>query len=97
MQVDGFRFDLGVTVFREDHGSEFLSFNRHSAFAKTCFCLDEFASAILIAEPWDLGPDGYRLGQFPYGWSEQNDRFRDVVRRFWRGDKGLIGELPRVY
>lgn len=93
MQVDGFRFDLGVTVFRESHGSEFLSFNRHSAFAKTCFCLDEFASAILIAEPWDLGPDGYRLGQFPYGWSEQNDRFRDVVRRFWRGDKGLIGEF----
>ena len=93
MKVDGFRFDLGATLFRESHGDKFLSFNKKSAFAKACFCLDEFSSAVLIAEPWDLGNDGYRLGQFPYNWSEQNDRFRDTVRRFWRGDKGLIGEF----
>ncbi len=93
MQVDGFRFDLGVTVFRETHANEFFTYNRKSSFAKACFCLDEFSSAILIAEPWDLGPDGYRLGQFPYGWSEQNDRFRDTVRRFWKGDVGLIGDF----
>ncbi len=93
MKVDGFRFDLGVTVFRETHGNSKFAFEKYSAFAKACFCLDEFSDAILIAEPWDLGPDGYRLGQFPKGWSEQNDVFRDTVRRFWRGDNGLIGDF----
>ena len=48
---------------------------------------------LCAAEPWDVGPNGYRLGQFPQGWSEQNDQFRDTVRRFWRGDKGLIGKF----
>ncbi len=47
----------------------------------------------LIAEPWDLGPEGYRLGGFPPGWAEWNDRYRDVVRRWWKGDDGLIGEF----
>ncbi len=47
----------------------------------------------LIAEPWDIGPGGYQLGRFPAGWGEWNDKFRDTARRFWRGDRGLIGEL----
>ena len=47
----------------------------------------------LIAEPWDVGPDGYQLGRFPPGWSEWNGAFRDCVRRFWRGDPGQVPEL----
>ena len=47
----------------------------------------------LIAEPWDLGPDGYQFGNFPPDWAEWNDRYRDAVRRFWKGDDGVIGEL----
>jgi glycogen operon protein len=47
----------------------------------------------LIAEPWDLGPDGWQMGNFPAGWGEWNARFRDGVRRFWRADPGLVGEL----
>ncbi|MDD6068122.1 MAG: glycogen debranching protein GlgX [Succinivibrio sp.] len=93
MRVDGFRFDLGVTVCRETHGSSFHEFDADGAFLKSCFCIDRLAQSIMIAEPWDVGPNGYRLGQFPQGWSEQNDQFRDTVRRFWRGDKGLIGKF----
>src|SRR5262249_53789423 len=48
---------------------------------------------VVIAEPWDIGPGGYRLGQFPSGWMEWNDRYRDDVRRFWRGDPGMAGVL----
>src|SRR5690606_8036337 len=47
----------------------------------------------LIAEPWDLGPDGYKVGGFPAGWAEWNGKYRDAVRRFWRGDGGMLGEL----
>ena len=47
----------------------------------------------MIAEPWDLGPGGYQLGAFPAAWGEWNDRYRDAVRRFWRGDGGMLGEL----
>lgn len=93
MQVDGFRFDLGVTVCRESHGNIFHEYDKDSAFLKSCFCIDRLAQSIKIAEPWDVGPGGYRLGQFPTGWSEQNDKFRDCVRRFWRGDQGIIGEF----
>lgn len=93
MQVDGFRFDLGVTVCRESHKGIFHEYDRDSAFLKSCFCIDRLAQSIMIAEPWDVGPNGYRLGQFPTGWSEQNDKFRDTVRRFWRGDPGLIGDF----
>ena len=91
MRVDGFRFDLGVTVCRESQGEIFHEFDRDGAFLKSCFCIDRLAQSIMIAEPWDVGPNGYRLGHFPQGWSEQNDQFRDTIRRFWRGDKGLIG------
>ena len=87
MHVDGFRFDLAATLAREkagfDGGSGFLDAVRQ----------DPVLSKVkLIAEPWDLGGDGYRLGAFPPGWAEWNGRYRDTVRRFWRGDGGLIGD-----
>ena len=88
MGVDGFRFDLAVSLARE---------RRHFARDATFFTAirqdPAFANTKFIAEPWDLGPDGYQLGAFPPGWSEWNDRFRDTTRRFWRGDEGTVGEL----
>lgn len=51
----------------------------------------------LIAEPWDIGPGGYQLGQFPIGWSEWNDQYRDTIRRFWRGDAGILPEFARRF
>ncbi len=93
MQVDGFRFDLGVTLCRESHGSQRFEFDSNAGFLKTCYCNERINGSILIAEPWDIGPGGYRLGQFTSDWSEQNDRFRDTVRRFWRGDKGNLGDF----
>ncbi|MDR3437754.1 glycogen debranching protein GlgX [Telmatospirillum sp.] len=88
MHVDGFRFDLAASLAREkagfDGGSGFLDAVRQ----------DPVLSKVkMIAEPWDLGGDGYRLGGFPPGWSEWNGRYRDTVRRFWRGDGGVIGDL----
>jgi glycogen operon protein len=88
MHVDGFRFDLAASLAREksgfDGGSGFLDAVRQ----------DPVLSRVkLIAEPWDIGGDGYRLGGFPPGWSEWNGRYRDTVRRFWRGDGGIIGDL----
>ncbi|SPT71833.1 Glycogen debranching enzyme [Anaerobiospirillum thomasii] len=88
MRVDGFRFDLGVTPAR-DHRNTGFEFNRKSSFFKLFTCDRYLNTALLIGEPWDLGPGGYRLGGYPTGWSEQNDKFRDTVRRFWRGDPGL--------
>lgn len=94
MRVDGFRFDLAVTVCRESHGSHmYYDFDRNAGFLKALFANNETQKSLLIAEPWDPGYNGYQLGQFPRGWSEQNDKFRDVVRRFWRGDPGLLGEF----
>jgi len=81
MGVDGFRFDLAPVLGRHNHG-----------FSATHPLLQKISSdnclhdALLIAEPWDPGPGGYQLGQFPKRWSEWNDKFRDDVRRFWRGD-----------
>lgn len=86
--VDGFRFDLGTTLAREwsgfDPGAGFLDALRQDPVLR---------GVKLIAEPWDLGGDGYRLGQFPYPFLEWNDRFRDGVRRFWRGDDGMTADL----
>ncbi len=79
--VDGFRFDLAPVLGR---GGNLL---------RELVRDPELAGTRLIAEPWDLGPDGYRLGRFPHGWSEWNDRYRDTVRRFWRGDGGQAPEL----
>jgi glycogen operon protein len=81
--VDGFRFDLGVTLGREDNG-----FNAASAFFAALRQDPILQRAKLISEPWDLGPGGYQLGQHPPGFAEWNDRFRDSTRRFWRGDAG---------
>ncbi|MDE2162739.1 MAG: glycogen debranching protein GlgX [Alphaproteobacteria bacterium] len=88
MLVDGFRFDLAVSLARRDQ-----SFSPEAAFF-SCVLQDPLlAKTKLIAEPWDLGPEGYRLSGFPPRWSEWNDRFRNDVRRFWRGDDGMLGDL----
>jgi isoamylase len=79
--VDGFRFDLGTILAREPNG-----FDNQSGFLKAC-CQDPALAAVkLIAEPWDCGPGGYQVGGFPPGWAEWNDKFRDTVRDFWRGE-----------
>ena len=88
MHVDGFRFDLAVSLARPQQ-----EFSPEASFF-ACIQQDPvLAGAKLIAEPWDLGPDGYRHGGFPPRWSEWNDKFRDDVRRFWRGDEGRLGDL----
>ncbi len=90
MHVDGFRFDLATTLGREPAG-----FDPGSGFFDAVRQDPVLSNVKLIAEPWDVGPGGYRLGQFPGGWAEWNDRFRDTVRRFWRGDHGMMPELAR--
>lgn len=81
MGVDGFRFDLATALGREDNGFE------AGAGFLDALTQDPVLSAVkLIAEPWDIGPNGYRLGGFPFPFAEWNDRFRDDVRKFWRGD-----------
>ncbi|MBI5164966.1 MAG: glycogen debranching protein GlgX [Magnetospirillum sp.] len=88
MHADGFRFDLTASLAREgfhyDPGAAFFDAVRQEPV---------LSSLKLIAEPWDLGSGGYQVGGFPPGWSEWNGRYRDVVRRFWRGDAGLVAEL----
>jgi isoamylase len=91
MHVDGFRFDLAAALARRDG-----HFSAYSAFL-TAIEQDPVLSRVkLIAEPWDLGPNGYRVGEFPAGWSEWNDRFRDGVRRFWRGDGPIHDMATRL-
>jgi isoamylase len=80
LHVDGFRFDLGTILAREPNG-----FDNQSGFLKACHQDPVLRSVKLIAEPWDCGPGGYQVGGFPPGWAEWNDRFRDVVRDFWKG------------
>jgi len=87
-RVDGFRFDLGATLGREAHG-----FDPESGFFRTIRQDPLLAHLKLISEPWDLGPGGYQLGNHPPGFAEWNDRFRDGVRRYWRGDAGTRGEF----
>ena len=89
MGVDGFRFDLATTLARDGAGD----FNHHAGFLDAIRQDPVLRCAKLIAEPWDVGHEGYRLGQFPPGWAEWNDRYRDVVRGFWRGDAGRLGPL----
>jgi glycogen operon protein len=86
MRVDGFRFDLAPILGRDTHG-----FSRDAPFFAALRADPQLAYLKLIAEPWDVGPGGYQLGHFPAGWSEWNDRYRDTVRAFWRGDRPLIG------
>ena len=88
MGVDGFRFDLATTLGREAHG-----FDPWGGFFDALRQDPLLARVKLIAEPWDLGPGGYRLGEFPPGLAEWNDGFRDGVRRFWRGDAHSAQEM----
>ncbi|HET7307158.1 MAG TPA: glycogen debranching protein GlgX [Gammaproteobacteria bacterium] len=88
MHVDGFRFDLASALARGPQG-----FNPHCSFLDALGQDPLLANVKLIAEPWDLGPGGYQLGHYGPGWSEWNDRYRDTVRRFWRGDEGMLPEL----
>jgi len=88
MHVDGFRFDLAATLARELH-----EVDRLGAFLDIIQQDPILSQVKLIAEPWDLGEGGYQVGQFPPGWAEWNDKYRDAVRSYWKGDGGLIGEL----
>jgi isoamylase len=88
MHVDGFRFDLAPTLGRRDD-----EFTRTSSFLSALQQDPVLARVKLIAEPWDVAHGGYQLGNFPAGWSEWNDRYRDGVRRFWQGNDGMIPEM----
>ncbi|HMK86975.1 MAG TPA: glycogen debranching protein GlgX [Steroidobacteraceae bacterium] len=92
MHVDGFRFDLATVLARDANG-----FDERSSFFQALRSEGSLAYVKLIAEPWDLGFGGYQLGRFPVGWAEWNDRYRDAVRAFWRGDEGRIGELAERF
>ena len=85
--VDGFRFDLAPVMARSP------AFDPHAPIFAAIAQDPLLQDRILIAEPWDVGPGGYQLGRFPHRWLEWNDRYRDDVRRFWRGDQGLTGIL----
>ncbi len=88
--VDGFRFDLASILARDANG-----FNSRHAFLQ-CLAQDPILSQVkLIAEPWDIGPGGYQLGAFGAPWREWNDQYRDIVRRFWRGDAATLGQLAK--
>jgi isoamylase len=88
MHVDGFRFDLGTVLARETHG-----FDAGGGFLDSCQQDPVLSGVKLIAEPWDIGPGGYQVGGFSPGWAEWNDRFRDTVRSYWKGDPGKLGDL----
>ncbi len=90
-RVDGFRFDLGTILAREPNG-----FDNQSGFLKACTQDPVLNTVKLIAEPWDCGPGGYQVGEFPPGWAEWNDRFRDDVRAFWKGDVGASALSTRL-
>jgi isoamylase len=88
MHVDGFRFDLAPALARE--GGEYSQASLFLAAVRQDPALAEMK---LISEPWDVGLGGYQLGNFPPGWAEWNGQYRDVVRRFWKGDEGLVPDM----
>ena len=88
MHVDGFRFDLAATLARELHDVSKLS-----SFFDTIHQDPTLAEVKLIAEPWDVGEGGYQVGQFPVLWAEWNGKYRDTVRRFWKGDGGQLSDF----
>lgn len=88
MHVDGFRFDLASALARELH-----EVDRLGAFFDIIHQDPVISQVKLIAEPWDLGEGGYQVGNFPVLWAEWNGKYRDTVRRFWRGDGGQVSEL----
>jgi isoamylase len=91
MHIDGFRFDLGTILAREVYG-----FDEQSGFLKAVDQDPVLTAVKLIAEPWDVGPGGYQVGGFPPGWAEWNDKFRDTVRDFWRGEAPVAALAPRL-
>ncbi len=88
MHVDGFRFDLASTLARE-----FYDVDRLSAFFELVQQDPIVSQVKLIAEPWDVGPGGYQVGNFPPQWTEWNGKYRDTVRDFWRGEDASLGEF----
>jgi glycogen operon protein len=90
MHVDGFRFDLATILAREPYG-----FDEGGGFLDSCRQDPVLSRVKLIAEPWDCGPGGYQVGHFSPGWAEWNDRFRDTVRAYWRGDDGKLADLAK--
>jgi glycogen operon protein len=88
MHVDGFRFDLAASLARE-----FYDVDRLSSFFDLVQQDPVVSQVKLIAEPWDVGPGGYQVGNFPPQWSEWNGKYRDTVRDFWRGEPGTVGEF----
>ncbi len=88
MHVDGFRFDLASTLARELHDVSKLS-----SFFDTINQDPTLADVKLIAEPWDVGEGGYQVGNFPVVWAEWNGKYRDTVRRFWKGDEGTLSDF----
>jgi glycogen operon protein len=88
MQVDGFRFDLASTLARGLH-----EVGKLSTFLDTIHQDPIVSQVKLIAEPWDVGEGGYQVGNFPVQWGEWNGKFRDTVRRFWKGDESQVGEM----
>ena len=90
MRVDGFRFDLATILAREPDG-----FDEGGGFLDACRQDPVLSQVKLIAEPWDIGPGGYQVGRFPPGWAEWNDKFRDTVRAYWKGDEGKLSDLAK--
>ena len=88
MHVDGFRFDLASALARELHAVDKLG-----AFFDIIHQDPVLSQVKLIAEPWDIGEGGYQVGNFPVGWTEWNGKYRDAMRRFWKGDGGVVSEL----
>ena len=92
MHVDGFRFDLASALARELHDVD-----RLGSFFDTIGQDPVLSQVKLIAEPWDIGSGGYQVGNFPPGWNEWNDKYRDTVRGYWKGDGGLLGDFARRF
>ncbi|MGH8299658.1 MAG: glycogen debranching protein GlgX, partial [Steroidobacteraceae bacterium] len=92
MHVDGFRFDLASALARELHDVD-----RLGSFFDTIGQDPVLSQVKLIAEPWDIGSGGYQVGNFPPGWNEWNDKYRDSMRAYWKGDESQIGEFARRF
>ncbi len=88
MEIDGFRFDLGTILGREPEG-----FDQRSGFFDAVGQDPVLSKVKLIGEPWDIGPGGYQVGGFPPGWSEWNDKYRDTIRAYWKGDPGTTRDF----
>ena len=88
MEVDGFRFDLGTILGRDENG-----YSQRRGFFDAVGQDPVLKRVKLISEPWDIGPGGYQVGEFPPGWAEWNDKYRDTVRSYWKGDEGKTRDL----